>query len=152
MRPACLLALVVLLAPAAAAADVVGPEENISCPEGSRASTNHCGTICYAPPCASDADCESGQRCAMVPYCVEELMCGRGGAITNAVRDTCTDGCSAGTCTPLRTCFDADRVEGDGTVAAENVTYGCGCRVGSGRPAPALGLLALLGLLWARRR
>ena len=150
MRLAALLVL--LLIPGSAAADVVGPEEPLSCPDGAQATTNHCGTNCWAPTCTSDADCESGERCATVPYCVEVLMCGRGGAGFDAIRDTCAGGCAEGTCTDIRTCFDASRVEPDGTVMRENVTYGCGCRAAPGSSAGGALLLGLLGgLLWRRR-
>lgn len=139
--------------PALGLADVVGPEEGISCPEGTTRSNGHCGTICIAPPCTTDAECDASELCALVPYCVEELTCGRGGVITRAVRDVCEGGCSAGTCAELRTCFDADRVEPDGMVRPVNVTYGCGCRVDAHDSAPlALGAALLAFVAWRRRR
>ncbi|MGE0792047.1 MAG: MYXO-CTERM sorting domain-containing protein [Sandaracinaceae bacterium] len=151
-RPSPAWTLLLLLIPSIAAADAIGPEEPLSCPDGAQAATNHCGTVCFAPSCASDADCDASERCATVPYCTEELTCGGAGATFTAIRGTCSGGCSEGTCTDVRTCFPADRVDPDGTVRPENVRYGCGCRTAGGATHVSWTWLALFGLAGIRRR
>ncbi len=147
------LSIPALSLPSPAAADAIGPEEPLSCPRGSQAETNHCGTICVAPPCTTDADCESGERCAVVPFCVEQLTCGGWGGQVTSVTGSCEGGCAEGACGEVRTCFDADGVNPDGTVPPENVTYGCGCRVGGAPARGGVAALAIaLALIAARRR
>ena len=156
----CVALAVLLLVPAAARADAVGPADpGVVCPAGSTVSVDHCGTVCTARRCASDGDCRDGEECAAVRLCAEDVpYCGGWTSDPyEQIRGACDEGCAGDEdCRSFDACVPREGSDDGGSPAdagdGEVVTYGCGCRAG-GR-AVAHPSLALLGLaaLWVRRR
>ncbi len=164
-----LAGLILLAVPSVAAADVVGPiDPSVTCPEGSRVETNHCGTVCIARRCTTSAECGSGQVCRPdVSLCVvEEPYCGgcAGDCLYERVTGTCAAGCMVGECQTFGACVpgsagtDAGSTGRDAGGAPADagpgsvVTYGCGCRAGGVSTSGGLAVLALLALVASRRR
>lgn len=142
-----------LLWSSAALADAIGPPTPIECPAGSTASTNHCGTVCFAQtPCSADSECGDGERCVERALCVEhDVPCGGWGGTSSIVRGACPGGsCGQGSCEPVRSCSASDAAP-DGGTAGTHRTYGCGCRAAGGGSQGALAWLALATLVVVRR-
>jgi hypothetical protein len=138
---------------ATAHADVVDmPPED--CPPGSMGQTGHSGTWCEATACDGDGACEEG-TCREYGLCVvvEERECG-GQQPDTAEPCTFTVHEALGPCDEPSdcdrgTCEVVDRCVRGGAFGAG----GCGCaQVPSGRVAFGVGLVALAGAAWARRR
>ena len=66
-----------------AAADLILPQP-ITCPTGSYADTDHCGTTCQQRVCKTHKDCTARDtQCSEISLCIKKGMrrpCGRGGA------------------------------------------------------------------------
>lgn len=107
-RPAVALAAMLALFAAPARADVVR-DPPPDCPPGSSADTAHCGPLCRALTCTSDADCKEGNTCQSTKACLHTYECFdpapqvHGGPCTN-------DGCALAedTCQTTKLCLPAD--------------------------------------------
>ena len=145
------LLVAVLLVPAAARADAVGPEDpSVTCPRGSHVAINHCGTVCTARRCSGDADCRDGEECAEVSLCAEDVpYCGGWSSEPyEEIRGACGDGCAGDEeCRTFDACVPRSASDAGGATdagAGEMVTYGCGCRASGKAPAAPAVLLATL--------
>lgn len=150
-----------LAVPSIASADAVGPPDpSVVCPRGAEVETNHCGTVCVARRCASDAQCRPGEVCeAGVSACAaDEPYCGGWTMdLYERIHGACAGGCAIGECRTFAACVPASPRPDAGTAGADAgtgtvVTYGCGCRA-HGAPAGPLALVTLaLVALGLRRR
>jgi MYXO-CTERM domain-containing protein len=149
LRVACVLAVLCVLSPPPARADVVGPDER-ECPSGFPHQRCHGAEYCAITPCTADAQCATGSSCAEQRWCVWKLDCGSryrpDGYVPSYVygfEGSCAAGeaCGRGSCETIRAC----------TPLPER---GCSCRLGSDAPlrAPSILLLGLALLALARRR
>jgi hypothetical protein len=156
-------ALALALVSTRARADAVPPPPN-DCPAGSQGETCHGSPYCQPAACKTDADCTTGQTCAVVSLCISMTSCfgsvapPDGGSNTipeqNVVgpcnADGTCDGVGGGgaSCTPVRVCA----TPGDTTI---NGTA-CGCRTvgdaGTALPFAVLGVGAMAAGLRARSR
>lgn len=150
MRALSILAL--LLIPAAASADVVGPEPT-DCPTGTFGTVCHGLEYCALDGCATDGDCDAGEICQSRDLCIRQATCGGRRLPDSAppppmdtVEGTCSDTCESGTCESRMVCVPEGTPPGTGEA-------GCGCRIvprGSGAGA-LLAALALLAFALRRR-
>ncbi len=147
-------------------ADVVGPGPD-TCPNGSVPSSCHGGPYCYPLTCTGDADCDEGEKCQSAEVCTTTIECagGWGGSSpTSNVLGPCGDGCSAGTCTPLKVCQKTSSTGaggeggsgGSGGGGDDLIVKGCACSLEKGSTlggvAGAVALLAGLSAFTGRRR
>lgn len=161
---------------APAAADVVSPPPAM-CPAGSDPSTCHGGPHCTPLLCGTNADCNAGNVCKDVTYCVKTINCA--GLLPpdadpsmyekDAVEGVCTGTCSGGApcktlkvCVPESTSSSSSSSGSSGTSSSSSSgssggveTGGCSCDVaGGGGPLGAAfaALAATSALAFARRR
>ncbi len=97
-----LLLILVVLVPALARADVIGPPPS-RCPAGSVGDSSHAGSNCSPTTCGSNGDCEGGHVCVEQGLCVQTWdgwSHGHNFQVDHAVT-TCSDD---GGCPPDATC------------------------------------------------
>lgn len=159
---------------APARADVVGPPPAL-CPDGSLATACHGGPFCSPEKCLSNGQCNSGQVCKTLAYCVEKIGCGgfvepdadpHANDLNNVKRfcpngDECTNGA---TCEMLEVCVAPDTGTGGSASTGGGASTsggavdsgGCSCRTpGLARDrdgAVAAGLAALAAALLLRKK
>jgi hypothetical protein len=170
------LALLTLIAPSFAAADVLDVPPD--CPAGQTARSRPgcgghggAGMECAPAPCANDTMCGVGNRCGEVARCYEsvELRCSSGdGRNPDSMREytitqsqergLCGDGdvCpGAAVCRRVRECEAAPAPPREGAereAADERASAAqSGCTV-AGRGAPSCWGLTFLAAIWATRR